>query len=84
MVNIFTASFSELVEMQFGTSVENAVKRALDLTYDYDDMVRLIALYRREQDPFLDVEDFVKRGNEMGVSAVVNQLKEIEQELQRK
>ena len=71
------ANFDELVEMSFGSSVENAVRRAINLECPYDDMVRLVALYRREQDPFLDVEAFVKDGASLGVATVMNALYEI-------
>ena len=77
MTNFFTADFSEIVEMNFGTSVKNAFRRAIDLEFSFADMARLVALYRRESDPFLDVEDFVSRASEIGVAKIMDELKEI-------
>ena len=80
MANIFTASFSEIVELTYGTSAKNAVCRALNLEYSFDDMVRLLALYRRESDPFLDVDEFVKKGAELGLKTVMDELRTLSEE----
>ena len=77
MRNVFLADFGERVEMSFGSDVKTVFARALNLEYAYDDMVRLIALYRREQDPFLDVDTFVKEGGRLGVGKVLQELREI-------
>ncbi|MBR1747570.1 MAG: hypothetical protein IJ735_05090 [Clostridia bacterium] len=77
MYNVFLANFAETVEMQYGTSAKNALQRAVRLEYTFDEMVRLVALYRRESDPFLNVEEFVKNGASMGIGAVLQELRDI-------
>lgn len=77
MRNVFLANFDELVEMSFGSNAKVVFSRALGLEYAYDDMVRLIAMFRREQDPFLDVDTFVKEGGRLGVGKVLEELREI-------